>query len=108
MIKDKIVVGHSLNSDFSALQLSHPRNQRRDTANYRPFRKHFANGRTPGLKMLCREILQKEIQTGAVVADEGGHSGHSSVEDARAVMLLFRHVKSEWESKMKSMRRTHK
>ncbi|KAI3650863.1 hypothetical protein MP228_004344 [Amoeboaphelidium protococcarum] len=94
LIRDKIVVGHSVHSDFKALQLSHPPHMIRDTSRYAPFRKLTPHGRTPGLKLLCEKVLQKEIQNAASTS----HSvGHCSIEDARSVMELFKTVKLDWD-----------
>ncbi|PQE16307.1 RNA exonuclease 4 protein [Rutstroemia sp. NJR-2017a WRK4] len=87
ILKGRILVGHAIKHDLAALGLSHPRRDIRDTSKYSGFRK-YAAGRTPGLKKLAREVLGVEIQGGE----------HSSVEDARATMLLFRRVKGELEA----------
>ncbi|PQE03606.1 RNA exonuclease 4 protein [Rutstroemia sp. NJR-2017a BBW] len=87
ILKGRILVGHAIKHDLAALGLSHPRRDIRDTSKYSGFRK-YAMGRTPGLKRLAREVLGVEIQGGE----------HSSVEDARATMLLFRRVKGELEA----------
>ncbi|PQE26607.1 RNA exonuclease 4 protein [Rutstroemia sp. NJR-2017a BVV2] len=86
ILSGRILVGHALKHDLAALGLSHPRRDIRDTSKYSGFRK-YAAGRTPSLKRLAREVLGVEIQGGE----------HSSVEDARATMLLFRRVKAELE-----------
>ncbi|KAI9781629.1 MAG: 3'-5' exonuclease [Geoglossum umbratile] len=87
LLEGKILVGHALRNDLDALKLSHPMRDTRDTARYREFRKLSA-GRTPGLKRLASEVLGVDIQNGE----------HSSVEDARATMLLFRRVKDQFEA----------
>lgn len=79
LLKDRIVVGHDLKHDLDALKLSHPSRDIRDTAKYGPFKK-YGNGRKPALRTLAQELLSVEIQSGA----------HSSIEDARVTMLLFR------------------
>ncbi|KAI9667996.1 MAG: 3'-5' exonuclease [Bathelium mastoideum] len=87
LLTDRILVGHALKNDFATLQLSHPVQARRDTARYLPFRA-LVGGRTPALRRLVRTVLGREIQQGE----------HSSVEDARAAMELYRRVRGEWES----------
>lgn len=89
LLHDRIVVGHALNNDFSALLLSsnHPRKLIRDTSRYMPFRA-LSNGRSPALKMLAARILGVKIQG----------SSHDSVDDARIAMLLYRAVKAQWEN----------
>ncbi|KAJ3219526.1 3'-5' exonuclease [Dinochytrium kinnereticum] len=86
LIKDKIVVGHALKNDFDVLLLSHPRNLTRDTSLFKPFRA-FAKGRNPSLKVLAKKVLNLDIQGGQ----------HSSVEDSRVTMLLYKKVKAEWD-----------
>ena len=89
LLQERIVIGHALHNDFSALLLSsnHPRKLIRDTSRYKPF-KALANGRSPSLKMLAAKILGVKIQG----------SSHDSVDDARIAMLLYRAVKSRWEN----------
>lgn len=79
ILQNRILVGHDIKHDLEALKLPHPPRDIRDTAKYPPFRK-YGNGRKPSLRNLAQEILSIEIQSGA----------HSSVEDARVTMLLFR------------------
>ncbi|KAE8389190.1 Nop53-domain-containing protein [Aspergillus alliaceus] len=82
----RILVGHALRNDLDALLLSHPKRDIRDTSKHPPYRKIAAGG-SPRLKMLAAEFLGLDIQGGA----------HSSVEDARATMLLYRRDKDEFE-----------
>ena len=86
LIDGKILVGHSLRSDLEALFLSHPSRDIRDTSRHPAFRQ-LSNGRTPGLKKLAKELLGLDIQGGE----------HSSVEDARATMLLLRKEKAGFD-----------
>lgn len=86
IIRNRILVGHAVYNDLQALILSHPALLIRDTSRYKPFRK-LAKGRTPGLKMLVKEVLGISIQSGS----------HSSIEDARFTIQLYKSVKSEWE-----------
>ena len=85
-IDGKILVGHALRKDLEALMLGHPKRDQRDTSKHRAYR-DLAGGKTPGLKRLAREVLGVEIQGGE----------HSSIEDARATMDLFRKGKAEFE-----------
>ncbi|KAJ2967429.1 hypothetical protein NQ176_g9665 [Zarea fungicola] len=82
----RILIGHDLRHDLDALKLSHPPRDIRDTAKHAGFKKH-ANGRKPALRNLAQTLLNVEIQSGA----------HSSLEDARVAMLLFRKNKSEFD-----------
>lgn len=86
LLKDRVVVGHAIKNDLEALMLGHPKKDIRDTSRFSGFRKYSA-GKTPSLKKLAKEILGVEIQEGE----------HSSIEDARATMLLFRRHKSAFD-----------
>ncbi|KAI1775723.1 ribonuclease H-like domain-containing protein [Hypoxylon cercidicola] len=87
LLRNRIVVGHDIvRHDLAVLQLSHPSGQVRDTARFAGYRK-YGHGPRPSLKVLAREVLGIEIQT--------GH--HSSIEDARVAMLLFRRRKSDFD-----------
>ncbi|KAK9472293.1 ribonuclease H-like domain-containing protein [Dipodascopsis tothii] len=86
ILKDRVLVGHAINHDLKALQVAHPRSQIRDTSKHPDFKK-LSKGRTPGLKRLAKEILGQDIQG----------AEHSSVEDARACILLYRKYKNDFE-----------
>lgn len=86
LLRGRIVIGHSIRSDFEALFLDHAKRDIRDTARHPPYRK-LAGGGSPKLKILASELLGLNIQTGE----------HSSIEDARATMLLFRRDKDTFE-----------
>lgn len=86
LLDGKILIGHAVRNDLDALMLGHPRRDVRDTSRHPAFRS-LAAGRTPSLKKLAREVLGVDIQGGE----------HSSVEDARATMLLFRREKAGFE-----------
>lgn len=86
ILRNRVLVGHAIRNDLDALLLSHPKRDIRDTARHGPYRK-LAGGGSPRLKILASELLGLEIQTGE----------HSSIEDARACMLLFRRDKDIFE-----------
>ncbi|KAL0236790.1 hypothetical protein PCE1_000187 [Barthelona sp. PCE] len=85
IMKDKVIVGHSLTSDLKALKMSHPRAQQRDSAAFSIF---LRNGRPQSLKALTEKYLHKKIQTGE----------HCSVEDAKSSMQIFLKFCKQWES----------
>lgn len=89
LLEGKVLVGHALKNDLDVLLLSHPKRDIRDTARHAPFRK-TSMGRAPALRKLAKELLGMEIQGGE----------HSSVEDARATMLLFRLEKDAFEKEV--------
>ena len=86
LLQDRVLIGHAIRHDLEALMISHPKRDLRDTARHPPYRK-IAGGSSPRLKILASELLGFEIQEGE----------HSSVEDARACMLLFRKDKAAFE-----------
>nr|POE72473.1 rna exonuclease 4 [Quercus suber] len=86
LLQDRILVGHALKNDLLALTLSHPRRDLRDTSRHPKFRVE-SRGKPPALRKLARSELGMSIQTGE----------HSSIEDARAAMLLFKKEKAGFE-----------
>ena len=89
LLKGRTVVAHSVVNDLQVLRLTHPAHLIRDTA-------HFP--------LLCPE-RQRSLR--ALVVERLGwidfQAGeHDSVEDARAVMCLYRSVEEEWEAVVKS------
>ncbi|KAL8950650.1 MAG: hypothetical protein Q9222_003334 [Ikaeria aurantiellina] len=86
LLDGKILIGHSVKNDLEALLLGHPKRDIRDTSRHPAYRQ-LAGGKTPGLKRLAKQLLGIEIQGGE----------HSSIEDARATMLLFRREKDGFE-----------
>lgn len=91
LLKDRILVGHAIKYDLGVLMLEHPKRDVRDTSRFPGFRRYSA-GKTPALKKLAREVLGVEIQQGQ----------HSSLEDARAAMLLFRRHKQAFDVEIAS------
>lgn len=81
LLNGKILIGHAIQNDLKALQLSHPESMIRDTSLFSEFRKLAKGKDTPGLKMLAKKLLNLDIQS----------SSHDSVQDARITMLLFQH-----------------
>ncbi|PKS05866.1 hypothetical protein jhhlp_007695 [Lomentospora prolificans] len=86
ILSGRILVGHDLRHDLTVLQLRHSKKDTRDTATLRDFRRH-GNGGIPSLKTLAHDVLGFEIQRGI----------HSSVEDARVAMALFRRYKPSFD-----------
>ncbi|KAJ5101552.1 hypothetical protein NUU61_003774 [Penicillium alfredii] len=86
ILDGRILVGHAVRNDLDALLLGHPKRDIRDTSKHAAYRK-IAGGGSPRLKMLAEEFLGLKIQDGA----------HSSVEDARATMALYRRDKDAFE-----------
>ena len=98
LLDGRIVVGHAIKHDLEALLLGHSKRDIRDISRHPAFRQ-LAGGKTPSLKKLAREVLGVDIQGGK----------HSSIEDARATMLLFRREKEGFEKEhMKRFGKDHK
>ncbi|KAM0274271.1 hypothetical protein ACHAQH_008005 [Verticillium albo-atrum] len=86
LLKDRILIGHDVKHDLDALKLTHSIKDIRDTSKFPGFRQ-YGNGKKPALRKLAGEILKVEIQQGA----------HSSVEDAKVTMALFRRHKPAFD-----------
>ncbi|NXK00897.1 I20L2 protein, partial [Corythaixoides concolor] len=91
ILSGKVVVGHAIHNDFKALKYVHPKALTRDTSRIPLLNRRggFPEGASVSLKRLTKELLHRDIQV--------GKSGHSSVEDARATMELYKVVEDEWE-----------
>ncbi|XP_066062941.1 interferon-stimulated 20 kDa exonuclease-like 2 [Chamaea fasciata] len=95
ILAGKVVVGHAIHNDFKALRYSHPKALTRDTSQIPLLNRRggFPENATISLKRLTKALLNQDIQV--------GKSGHSSVEDARATMELYKVVEEEWEQHLR-------
>lgn len=92
LLAGRILVGHAVKNDLDVLILKHDPRFIRDTSKFTKFRALAARaGWTPGLKLLADKLLGVQIQVGA----------HSSVEDARATMALYRLEKADFEQEIR-------
>ncbi|KAL9935423.1 hypothetical protein V8E36_005771 [Tilletia maclaganii] len=91
LIEGRVLVGHAIQHDLKALLLSHPFHDIRDTSAYKGLR-DLARTKHPGLRTLAKLVLGIDIQI------QG--KAHSSVEDARATMAIFRAHKSAWDQSL--------
>lgn len=104
ILRGRTLIGHALKNDLKCLLLDHPKSMTRDTALYRPLTRPLraderarisgaARGRgSRSLRELCKEHLGLEIQAGE----------HSSVDDARAALLLYRKCAVAWERELRT------
>ncbi|XP_071435694.1 interferon-stimulated 20 kDa exonuclease-like 2 [Pithys albifrons albifrons] len=95
ILAGKVVVGHAIHNDFKALRYSHPKALTRDTSRIPLLNRRagFPENVAISLKRLTKALLHRDIQVGS--------SGHSSVEDARATMELYKVVEEEWEQHLR-------
>ena len=92
LLHGRILVGHGLENDMTALLLSHPSAATRDTAKFQPFcwrAGPVGKWRASKLKNLADKHLQLSIQ----VQD----AAHEPAEDARAALALYKFYRREWE-----------
>jgi RNA exonuclease 4 len=87
LLDARILVGHALRNDLNVLMLTHPKRDLRDTSRYAKYRVE-SRGKPPALRKLAKSELGLVIQTGE----------HSSLEDARAAMALFKKEKVGFEA----------
>ena len=89
LFKGSTIIGHSLWNDFAVLNYEgHPEEQIRDLALFQPFKDQL--GRTLALRKLSARFLEKDIQQAA----------HSSVEDARASLALYRLFEAKFDAQI--------
>ncbi|XP_054903359.1 interferon-stimulated 20 kDa exonuclease-like 2 isoform X2 [Poeciliopsis prolifica] len=96
LLMGKIVIGHAIHNDFKALGYTHPAALTRDTSKIPllNMKAGFGEKECASLKRLTKAIFNRDIQT--------GRKGHSSVEDAKATMELYKVVEEEWERTLAS------
>ncbi|XP_072535633.1 interferon-stimulated 20 kDa exonuclease-like 2 [Salminus brasiliensis] len=96
ILSGKVVVGHAIQNDFKVLHYFHPDCLTRDTSRISILNKKagLPEGRPASLKSLTKLLFGRDIQV--------GKKGHSSVEDAKATMELYKLVELEWERTLAS------
>ncbi|XP_042295894.1 interferon-stimulated 20 kDa exonuclease-like 2 [Sceloporus undulatus] len=96
LLSGKIVIGHAIHNDFKALKYFHPKSLTRDTSRIPLLNRKagFPENESASLKRLTKQLLHRDIQV--------GQNGHSSVEDARATMELYKVIEVEWERHLAS------
>lgn len=96
ILSGKVVIGHAIHNDLKALKYAHPAGLTRDTSRIPLLNKKAGLPETDvaSLKRLTKALFNRDIQV--------GRRGHSSVEDAKATMELYRTVAVEWENTLAS------
>ncbi|XP_041962378.1 interferon-stimulated 20 kDa exonuclease-like 2 [Alosa sapidissima] len=96
IISGRVVVGHAIHNDLKALKYTHPAGLTRDTSRIPLLNKKAGIPETEvaSLKRLTKALFNRDIQV--------GRNGHSSVEDAKATMDLYKMVAVEWEKALAS------
>jgi len=114
--RNVILVGHALENDFEVLKLSHPKKYTRDTSFYKPFMQQVRKKKySRKLSHLVKEHLEVDIQqndksnmsipvhidkNNEHISSSEHHTGHSSIEDASAALLLYLKYEKEWEESL--------
>ncbi|MES1908119.1 MAG: hypothetical protein MHM6MM_001112 [Cercozoa sp. M6MM] len=91
VLQDKVVVGHGLSSDYSALMLTRDRLKIRDTSLYSGLRDPAHPRRVPKLAHLAHKHLGITIQQGT----------HCSIQDARAALGLYKLHRKQWDAELR-------
>ena len=94
IIKNKVIVGHSLHFDFKVLKLNRNNFKIRDISTSTLLRQlaNFPSNQIVSLKRLAQVILGRDIQSGS----------HCSIEDSIATMDLYKIVENDWGNNVKS------
>lgn len=98
ILRGKILIGHGLENDLKALNITHPSCDTRDTATFVPYMREVVDIQNrrkmipKRLKDLAWEELGKQIQ---VLGD-----AHSSIEDGMTALELYKAARPKWEAIM--------
>lgn len=94
LLHGKMVIGHAIQNDYKALGYFHPKELTRDTSKIPLLNRKagLSEKEMVSLKRLAKLVLHKDIQM--------GRGGHSSVEDAKTTMELYRAVEVEYEREL--------
>ena len=88
-LEGRIVVGHALQNDFEVLDIEHPAKHVRDSSWYPPFMRRLISG-----KMKPQALRNVVLQELGMVIQNGEHD---SIQDAQAVLGLYKKHKVAWE-----------
>ena len=102
LFNGRILVGHSLKNDMKVLMLDHPKKDTRDTSLYHPLTRPLRSDErcVPGAPRGrgCRALRDLVAQHLGLVIQKGEHS---SVDDARAALLLYQKFQRKWENSLR-------
>lgn len=102
LLHGKILVGHALRNDLQALMLTHPAEDIRDTAKYRPYQRCGGDGKYRPRKL--RDLVAEHC--GMTIQRPG--ESHDSIDDARAALALFKVSRVAWEAALERKKRKGK
>ncbi|KAI1793820.1 hypothetical protein LXA43DRAFT_1119982 [Ganoderma leucocontextum] len=98
LIRDKIIVGHTLWQDLSVLGIRHAAVATRDVALYQPFRNALrSTNHVIGLPTLMWQLMRRRVQETHVCPSELKVFVRQ-LENARAALDLYRSHSDEWEA----------
>jgi hypothetical protein len=97
LIKDKILIGHGLEVDLSALGLTHPWSDLRDTANYAPYMFEHFDDDTATIMLLQRELP-------SLVAEFlNRETAYGPGEEAVCILDLYKVSRNKWEKELMTL-----
>lgn len=96
LLRGRVVVGHAIKNDLTALRLKHPWRDVRDTSVYyqKLWRrtKGRRSARPPALRLVVASVLG---------VDAFQKEAHDSCEDARAALMLYKRNAKTWEAELR-------
>jgi len=104
ILKGRILIGHGIDNDLTALGIFHPFHDTRDTSTYVPFMQVSIVG-THGREMRPRKLKDLASEKLGTCIQQLGEA-HSSVEDAKAALSLYKLVRNEWETLINWQKKT--
>lgn len=93
ILHGKILIGHALENDIKALQITHPWHDIRDSANYPPLMKESETDKSVLRPRKLKELAQDKLGMDIQCLGEA----HDPIEDARAALALYKAERMEWE-----------
>mmetsp|Transcript_39510 Transcript_39510/g.58050 ORF Transcript_39510/g.58050 Transcript_39510/m.58050 type:complete len:382 (+) Transcript_39510:107-1252(+) len=98
ILNGRVLIGHALVNDLSALMINHPWYYTRDTATYTPFMQlRMSRESNLGHEMKARKLRDLAWDKLGICIQQMGNA-HSSVEDAIVALELYKLARNEWET----------